>query len=88
MVKGEISRKNARGQTAKITMKIPVIVTCNENGYYFAQLPVIRGYSEGNTREEALANIRRVIHLCLVQASEECDTITKEFYMDHVDITL
>ena len=85
MVKRETSRKSARGQTAKITVGIPVIVTCDENGYYHAELPVIRGYSEGSTREEALAKIQKVVHLSLVQTTESCDTMSGEFYCDHVD---
>jgi len=75
------------GSTSKITMRIPVIITHNSNGF-FAELPVIRGYSEGSTREEALANIRQVVHLCLMRASEECHTMTHDFYVDHVEINL
>ncbi len=76
------------GYTARVTMRIPVIVTCNHSGYFFAELPVIKGYSEGRTREEALDNIRQVIRLCLMRASDECDSVENDFYVDHVEIDL
>jgi predicted RNase H-like HicB family nuclease len=85
MGKRETLRKSATRQTAKVTMGIPVILTCNEDGCYHAELPVIRGYSEGNTKEEALKNIEKVVRLCMVQATEPCDAMSGEFYCEHVD---
>jgi predicted RNase H-like HicB family nuclease len=85
MVKREISRKTASRQTTRVTIGIPVILTCGENGCYHAELPVIRGYSEGTTKEEALKNIQKVVRLCTVQATEPCDLMSEEFFCDHVD---
>jgi predicted RNase H-like HicB family nuclease len=87
MVKKQIPKKSASRRTKKVTMGIPVIVTCNEEGYFFAEVPVIRGSSEGNTREEALANLQKVVRLCLVHVAEECDTIPVEYSMDRVEVT-
>jgi predicted RNase H-like HicB family nuclease len=89
MVGRDIFKKRTGGQAMKKKkMRLPVIVTCNEEGYFFAEVPVIRGYAEGNTREEALVNITEVIHLCLVRAAEECDTIPVEYTMEQVDVTI
>jgi len=52
--------------------ELPVILKTGEDGYIVAECPVIPGcISQGRTREEALANIREAIELCLEnQASE------------------
>lgn len=42
-------------------MKLPVIITDAEDGYYVVQVPVIPGcISQGKTREEDLANIKKL----------------------------
>jgi predicted RNase H-like HicB family nuclease len=56
-------------EKAKITAKdkkFPVFVEKDEDGFYVVECPVFRGcYSGGKTLDEALANIREVIELCL-----------------------
>ena len=43
-----------------------------EDGYFVAECPVIPGcISQGRTRDEALANIREAIELCLESRAAE-----------------
>jgi predicted RNase H-like HicB family nuclease len=53
-------------------MDLPIILTAGDDGYLIAQCPVIPGcISQGRTREEALANIREAIELCLENRADE-----------------
>jgi predicted RNase H-like HicB family nuclease len=53
-------------------VKLPVVLTPGEDGWIVAECPLIRGcISQGKTHEEALANIREAIELCLESAAEE-----------------
>ena len=59
---------------------LPVILTPGEDGYVVAECPVIPGcISQGRTREEALANIREAIELCLENQSVEGWRLPSEF---------
>ena len=45
---------------------LPVVVRPGEDGWLVVECPVIPGcISQGKTREEALANIREAIELCI-----------------------
>lgn len=59
-------------------MEFTVIIEKDEDGYYVAEVPDIKGcYTQGKTLEEVLKNIREVIELCL---EADKDTIPrKEF---------
>lgn len=47
-------------------MKYQVIITPDESGYFVAECPVLPGcFSQGKTREEALANITEAIELAI-----------------------
>jgi len=47
-------------------MKLEVILQKDEDGYYVASCPVIKGcHSQGRTKREVLANIREAILGCL-----------------------
>lgn len=53
-------------------MKFPVVLTPDEDGGFVAECPIIPGcVSQGETREEALANIREAIELCLATRDAE-----------------
>jgi predicted RNase H-like HicB family nuclease len=56
-----------RTHTAKIKDKqFPVIVEKDEDGFYVVECPILSGcFTQGNTIDEALKNIREVIELCL-----------------------
>lgn len=43
-----------------------VIIERDENGVYIAEVPDLKGcYTQGDTVEEAMKNIREVIEMCL-----------------------
>ena len=47
-------------------MRLEVILRKDEDGFYVASCPAIKGcHSQGRTRREALANIREAIIGCL-----------------------
>ena len=46
--------------------QLPLFVEKDENGFYVVECPLFEGcYSQGKTLDEALRNIRDVIHLIL-----------------------
>lgn len=55
--------------------ELPVVLAPGEDGWIVAECPVIPGcVSQGRTREEALANIREAILLCLeTREAEGCE---------------
>jgi predicted RNase H-like HicB family nuclease len=54
------------------TVDLPVVLTPDEGGGFVVVCPVIPGcISQGETREEALANIREAIELCLENREAE-----------------
>jgi predicted RNase H-like HicB family nuclease len=60
--------KRADGQN------VPVVLYAGEDGFIVAECPVIPGcISQGKTRDEALANIKEAIELCLESRGEEDD---------------
>lgn len=57
-------------------MKLCVILNLSEEGGYTAVVPALPGcISEGDTREEALENIREAIALYLEPIEERCHDI-------------
>lgn len=52
-------------------MNFTVTIEQNEDGVYVVECPVIPGcVGQGTTREEALANVKEVIALCLEVRAE------------------
>lgn len=52
--------------------EFPVVLTPDDGGGFVVECPVIPGcVSQGDTRDEALANIREAIELCLEGQAEE-----------------
>jgi predicted RNase H-like HicB family nuclease len=53
-------------------VRLPVVLIPGEDGYIVAECPVLPGcISQGKTRDEALANIKEAIELCLESREEE-----------------
>ncbi len=60
-------------------MKLTVTIDRDEDGAWVVECPSIPGcVSQGNTKEEALANIREAIELCLEARSEKGIPLTIE----------
>jgi predicted RNase H-like HicB family nuclease len=60
-------------------MKLPITIYTDEDGWYVVECPVIPGCAtQGRTEEEALANIREAIELCLEVRREEGLPLTIE----------
>jgi predicted RNase H-like HicB family nuclease len=59
-------------------VEFTVIVEKDEDGYYVAEVPDLKGcYTQGKTMEEVMKNIREVIELCL-EAEKEKEFPKKE----------
>ncbi|MBD2517483.1 type II toxin-antitoxin system HicB family antitoxin [Nostoc sp. FACHB-973] len=49
-----------------------VIIERDEDGYYVGEVPYLKAcYSQGETIDELMANIKEVIELCLESESDE-----------------
>jgi predicted RNase H-like HicB family nuclease len=52
-------------------MKFPITIDRDEDGCWVTSCPSIQGcHSQGNTREDAVRNIREAIDLCLEVRAE------------------
>ena len=62
-----------------LAMTVLVTLRPGEDGYIVAECPVIPGcVSQGRTEEEALANIREAVELCLEVRAEQGLPLTIE----------
>ena len=60
-------------------MKIVVTIDRDEDGVWIAECPSIPAYvSQGDTKDEALANIREAIELCIEVRAESGMPLTVE----------
>ena len=58
-------------------MNVRILIEKGEDGYFVASVPSLKGcWSQGKTREEALANIREAIELYL--EPDETEIVGKE----------
>lgn len=70
-------------------MKVPVVITMDEDGKYTAEVPIIPGcISAGDTYQEALANIKDAIALCLASREEEGWQLPAQTFIEHIEIEL
>jgi antitoxin HicB len=54
----------------------PVILQSDETGGFTVDCPILEGcYSQGDTVDEALANIREAIELCIEDLEERGETV-------------
>jgi predicted RNase H-like HicB family nuclease len=66
-------------------MKFTVTLDRDEDGIWVAECPVIPGcVSQGTTKEEALANIKDAIRLCLEVRAEQGLPLTVESHQVEV----
>ena len=53
-------------------MHLPVIVEKDEDGFFVVECPLLKGcYTQGETLDEALKNIREVMDMCLEEEEED-----------------
>jgi predicted RNase H-like HicB family nuclease len=53
-------------------INFPIILEKGEDGFYVVECPLLRGcYTQGETLNEALANIHEVIEMCLDDETED-----------------
>jgi predicted RNase H-like HicB family nuclease len=68
-------------------MKLPVLLTPGEDGWLVAECPLIPGcISQGKNHEEALANIREAIELCLETKDQEGWTLPQEYEVVDINV--
>jgi predicted RNase H-like HicB family nuclease len=68
-------------------MKYTVILEREADGGYVASVPLLPGcISQGDTREEALANIREAIELYLEDCRAEGDPVPEEDSLEYVEL--
>jgi predicted RNase H-like HicB family nuclease len=71
------------------TLKLPVVITQDEDGYFLAEVPVLTScFTQGKTKEEALANIKEVIGLCLEHMAEEGNPIPEKYMLEQVEVAV
>ena len=57
-----------------------VVIERDEDGIYIGEVPQLRAfYSQGETIDELMVNMREVIEMCLEELTEE--TFTSRFYV-------
>jgi predicted RNase H-like HicB family nuclease len=71
------------------TLKLPVVITQDEDGYFIAEVPVLRScFTQGKTREEALSNIKEVIQLCLENMAETGEPVPEHYSLEQVEVAV
>jgi len=69
-------------------VRLPVVLIPGEDGYTVAECPILPGcISQGKTRDEALANIKEAIELCLESREEEGWTLPDAYTLEQVEVT-
>jgi predicted RNase H-like HicB family nuclease len=71
------------------TIKLPVVITQDEEGYYLAEVPVLTScFTQGKTKEEAISNIKEVIQLCLEHMAEEGNPIPEKYQLEQIEVAI
>ena len=67
------------GNGNAMTLKYRVVLEPGKDGYIVAHVPAVKGcWSQGKTREEALANIKEALELILEDMRKSGDPIPEE----------
>ncbi len=71
------------------TLKLPVVITQDEDGCYLAEVPVLTScFTQGKTKEEALSNIKGVIQLCLEHMAKEGNPIPEKYALEQIEVAI
>jgi len=70
-------------------MKLEVILQKDEDSYYVASCPALKGcHSQGRTKREALANIREAILGCFEVLNEQAKRAGRRRHAELVEVAL
>ena len=70
-------------------IKLPVIITEDEDGYFVAEVPVLTScFTQGRTRVEALENLKEVIPLCLEHMARESNPIPASYTLEQIEVAV
>ncbi len=70
-------------------MKLEVILEKDEDGFYLASCPAIKGcHSQGRTKREALGNIREAISGCLQVLNEQAKRLGRRHHAELIRIAV
>jgi predicted RNase H-like HicB family nuclease len=70
-------------------LKLPVIITQDEEGYFLAEVPVLRScFTQGKTKEEAMSNIKEVIYLCLESMAKVGEAVPDKYSLEQVEVNV
>jgi predicted RNase H-like HicB family nuclease len=70
-------------------MRLPVVITKGEDGYYVAEVPILPGcISQGKTKKQALENVREAAELCLECMEEEGWCLPENYSLGHVEVNV
>lgn len=70
-------------------MKLNVLMQKDEDGYYVASCPALKGcHSQGRTKREALANIREAIVGCLEVLNDQATRVGRQRHVERVEVAI
>jgi predicted RNase H-like HicB family nuclease len=66
-------RPNGQEKPKHHNTQVTVFIEKDEDGFYVVECPLFEGcYSQGKTVDEALRNIREVVHLIIEENPNDC----------------
>ncbi|MCC6037574.1 MAG: hypothetical protein LASZOEIN_001727 [Candidatus Fervidibacter sp.] len=70
-------------------LHLPVIIERDENGVFVAECPVLKGcYTQGETLEEAMKNIREVIQMHIELMMERGEPLPSVVACEEVEVVV
>ena len=72
-------------KASSLNRQLPLIVQKGEDGWYIVECPLFQGcYTQGKTLDEALRNIREVIHLILEE--KKARDVLKDYHPKEISL--
>ncbi|HLF33560.1 MAG TPA: type II toxin-antitoxin system HicB family antitoxin [Cyclobacteriaceae bacterium] len=73
----------------KKTLHLPILVEQDEDDFYIVSCPVFKScHSYGKTIDEALANIKEVIDMCIDEEKEKVSEINRFIGFREIQVSL
>jgi predicted RNase H-like HicB family nuclease len=71
------------------TLHLPILIEQDEDNIYIVSCPVFKGcHSSGKTVDEALANIREVIDICIDEEKEKTSEMNRFVGFREMEISI